>query len=57
MNDISSKDNNYALRIWFDSFAKQEYYQTRLLDIGNIYIVSSSAKSLYNTIKKTKIKT
>ena len=56
MNDISSKDNNYALRIWFDSSAKQEYYQTRLLDIGNIYKISSSNKSLYNTIKKSENK-
>ena len=27
MNDISNKNSNYALRIWFDSSAKQEYYE------------------------------
>ena len=56
MNDISNKNSNYALKIWFDSSAKQEYYQTRLLNIGNIYKVSSNAKSLYDTIKRNENK-
>lgn len=56
MNDISNKNSNYALRIWFDPSAKQEYYQTRLLNIGNIYKISSNVKSLYDTIKRNENK-